>query len=45
MTAPDFVGREGEMLVLRRQLDGALAGEPVVSLVEGEAGMGKTRLA
>jgi hypothetical protein len=28
MAAPDFVGREREMLVLRRQLDRALAGEP-----------------
>ena len=45
MAAPDFVGREGELLALRRRLDRALAGEPVVSLVEGEAGMGKTRLA
>jgi len=45
MVAPDFVGRDDELLVLRRQLDRALAGEPVVSLVEGEAGMGKTRLA
>ena len=46
MAAPDFVGREGELLALRRRLDRALADEqPVVSLVEGEAGMGKTRLA
>jgi AAA ATPase domain len=45
MAAPDFVGREVDLAFLRRQLDRGLAGEAVVSLVEGEAGMGKTRVA
>jgi tetratricopeptide (TPR) repeat protein len=37
---PEFVGRERELAALTQ----ALAGEPTVVLVEGEAGIGKTRL-
>jgi DNA-binding CsgD family transcriptional regulator len=37
---PAFIGREKEALALEE----ALAGEPVLALVEGEAGIGKTRL-
>jgi DNA-binding CsgD family transcriptional regulator len=37
---PGFVGREREMAAL----DGALAGPSAVVLIEGEAGVGKTRL-
>jgi predicted ATPase len=36
---PQFVGREDELAVLRRALT-----EPAVVLVEGEAGIGKSRL-
>ncbi|MBW3557549.1 MAG: AAA family ATPase [Actinobacteria bacterium] len=45
MAARDFVGRQAELRLLRQQVERCLAGEPVVSLVEGEAGIGKTRLA
>lgn len=37
---PDFVGRDSEMVALEQ----ALAGGPAVVLVEGEAGIGKSRL-
>jgi DNA-binding CsgD family transcriptional regulator/tetratricopeptide (TPR) repeat protein len=40
ISAPDFVGREKEVAALEE----ALTGPPVVVLVEGEAGIGKTRL-
>jgi DNA-binding CsgD family transcriptional regulator len=40
ISAPTFVGREKEVAALQE----ALAGPPVVVLVEGEAGIGKTRL-
>lgn len=40
-----FVGREAELAILRRFLDGALAGEGKVVLIEGPPGVGKTRLA
>jgi DNA-binding CsgD family transcriptional regulator len=39
-----IVGREAEMERLVVALDGARAGEPSLVLVEGEAGIGKTRL-
>src|SRR4029453_1800827 len=41
----EFVGREAEMAVLTDSLAAALDGLPRVVLCEGEAGMGKTRLA
>jgi len=40
ISAPRFVGRERELATLRQ----ALAGPPAVLLVEGEAGIGKSRL-
>jgi DNA-binding CsgD family transcriptional regulator/tetratricopeptide (TPR) repeat protein len=40
ITGPAFIGREKEASALEE----ALAGEPVLVLVEGEAGIGKTRL-
>ena len=39
-----LVGREGELRRLLSLLDQAAAGEPVVALISGDAGMGKTRL-
>ena len=39
-----LVGRTTEFGRLTRLLDLAAAGEPVVALVSGDAGMGKTRL-
>ncbi len=39
-----LVGRTAEFGRLTRLLDQAAAGEPVVALVSGDAGMGKTRL-
>jgi ATP/maltotriose-dependent transcriptional regulator MalT len=41
---PLFIGREAELGRLREALDRAAAGEPGVILVDGEAGVGKTRL-
>jgi DNA-binding SARP family transcriptional activator len=47
--APDgdgtFVGRIAELAELERRLDDALAGRGAVVVVEGEPGIGKTRLA
>jgi WD40 repeat protein/DNA-binding SARP family transcriptional activator len=40
-----FVGRARELLQLRRAFERARAGEPQVVVLEGEAGIGKTRLA
>lgn len=40
LVTPAFVGREGDLT----RLSGALAGPPAVVLIEGEAGIGKTRL-
>ncbi len=40
----DFVGRTSEMVVLRRNWEAARAGHPAVVLLDGQAGMGKTRL-
>ena len=41
---PPFVGRTQELDSLERCFRGAVAGRPRVVLVEGEAGIGKTRL-
>ena len=43
-SAGKLVGRAAEFGRLTRLLDQAAAGEPVVALVSGDAGMGKTRL-
>jgi tetratricopeptide (TPR) repeat protein len=40
-----FVGRERELEMLRTALEGALSGQGKVSLLAGEPGIGKTRLA
>jgi len=45
VTAGRFVGRTQELARLRQFLARAAAGEPLVALVGGEAGVGKTRLA
>ncbi len=42
--SPIFVGRRPELSALAAALERALAGEPAVALVGGEAGVGKTRL-
>src|SRR5499425_2277695 len=44
VTAGRFVGRTQELARLRHLLARAAAGEPLVALVGGEAGVGKTRL-
>ena len=41
---PPFVGRAQELGLLERWFEEATAGHPRVVLVEGEAGIGKTRL-
>jgi DNA-binding CsgD family transcriptional regulator/tetratricopeptide (TPR) repeat protein len=45
VTAGRFVGRAQELARLRELLARAIAGEPLVALIGGEAGIGKTRLA
>lgn len=40
----DLVGRTEELAVLRRTVEGALAGRTAIGVVEGEPGVGKTRL-
>jgi predicted ATPase len=40
-----FVGRARELAVLGDMLARASSGEPVLGLIGGEAGVGKTRLA
>jgi DNA-binding CsgD family transcriptional regulator/tetratricopeptide (TPR) repeat protein len=45
VTAGRFVGRTQELAWLRQLLDRATTGEPLVALLGGEAGVGKTRLA
>jgi predicted ATPase len=45
VTAGRFVGRTQELTRLRELLARAAGGEPLVALVGGEAGVGKTRLA
>jgi class 3 adenylate cyclase/tetratricopeptide (TPR) repeat protein len=42
--APFFVGRTQELAWLEHSLQEAIAGRPRVVLIQGEAGMGKTRL-
>ena len=44
LAAPPFVGRERQLVLLRRMLAGAAAGRPRVVLIEGEAGIGKSTL-
>jgi len=41
---PPFVGREQELALLEHWFEDAAAGQPRVVLVQGEAGIGKTRL-
>src|SRR5215467_11128804 len=41
---PRICGREAEIQVLGEALDRVAAGGPAIVLVEGEAGIGKTRL-
>jgi DNA-binding CsgD family transcriptional regulator/tetratricopeptide (TPR) repeat protein len=43
VSSPAFVGRERELRRVSAALDHALAGEPAIFLVAGEAGIGKTR--
>lgn len=43
-TANGLVGRAEELAVLRRTVEGALAGRTAIGIVEGEPGVGKTRL-
>ncbi|MEU8086533.1 BTAD domain-containing putative transcriptional regulator [Micromonospora sp. NPDC049101] len=43
-TAPDLVGRTEELAVLRRTVDGAVTGGTAIGIIEGEPGVGKTRL-
>jgi DNA-binding CsgD family transcriptional regulator len=45
LVSPVFVGRDAELGALTAALDAAVAGEPAVVLLAGEAGVGKTRLA
>jgi DNA-binding SARP family transcriptional activator len=42
--ANGLVGRAEELAVLRRTVEGALAGRTAIGFVEGEPGVGKTRL-
>jgi class 3 adenylate cyclase/DNA-binding CsgD family transcriptional regulator len=42
--APPFVGRKQHLEWIERSLQSALAGQPGVMLIPGEAGIGKTRL-
>lgn len=42
--SPVFIGREAERSVLAAGLERAVAGEPQIVVVGGEAGVGKTRL-
>jgi DNA-binding CsgD family transcriptional regulator/tetratricopeptide (TPR) repeat protein len=44
LVSPILVGRQDELGRLRVLLDQAMAGEPAVALLAGEAGVGKTRL-
>jgi predicted ATPase len=44
LVSPVFVGREAELAALTAALDAAVAGDPAVVLLSGEAGVGKTRL-
>ena len=44
LVSPVFVGRDAELATLTAALDAAIAGDPAVVLLSGEAGVGKTRL-
>src|SRR3954471_12966193 len=43
-SSPIIVGRDDELARMDRALDAAAAGAPVLLLVRGEAGIGKSRL-
>src|SRR3954454_5716427 len=45
VSSPFLVGREAELAQLTRALDRALAGQPALCLLGGDAGVGKSRLA
>src|SRR5262245_4722777 len=42
--APFFIGRRQQLAVLERPSQEAIQGQPRIILIEGEAGIGKTRL-
>jgi DNA-binding NtrC family response regulator len=42
--APRILGREAEIRALGEALEGVASGAPTIVLIEGEAGIGKTRL-
>lgn len=42
--APDLIGRRTELASLVRALEAAIDGRPGIAVVQGEAGVGKTRL-
>src|SRR3954471_9712143 len=44
LVSPVFVGRKTELAALTATLEAALAGDPAIVLLSGEAGVGKTRL-
>lgn len=44
MTQPVLVGRSEELAILERLVEAARLGEPAIAFVEGNAGIGKTRL-
>src|SRR5579871_3838325 len=44
MTGNRLVGRDAELSQLLELLETAAAGQPVVTLISGDAGVGKTRL-
>src|SRR4029078_794463 len=44
LSSPVLIGRVAEMAALQSALERAEAGAPVVALVRGEAGIGKSRI-
>src|SRR5512142_545014 len=44
VVCPTLIGREPEVVAVRRVLDGARGGAGQVALIVGEAGVGKSRL-
>ncbi|MGZ9276003.1 MAG: helix-turn-helix transcriptional regulator [Candidatus Limnocylindrales bacterium] len=44
VASPEFIGRQEELASLREAIARGIAGDPVVVLVGGDAGIGKTRL-